>query len=926
MNEISSIRRFSIVTGIAIALLVAGCHSDKPADHLARGKEAAAKKNHATAIIEFKNVLQSNPDSSEARFLLGRELLAQNDPKNAEIELQKAFDLAYDPDQVVPLLVRSQVMQGQTDKVTRQIGKESLKTPAANAALQTLLGSSLFSQGKLDEAMSAYAAALKFVPDYPDAVLGAARIKAVRGDVATADTDVAAVLAKDPKELEALLLKGDLARTKGSNPAAIAAYEAAVKESPRNFTARLGLTGAYIANRQFDLAQQQVDELKKQQPKQPGVNYMDALIAFNKKDLTRANDAISLSLAAAPNSGLAQLLAGTISTALNQPEQAEAHLREAIRLNPGSIYARRLLTSLYLRQRQAQKAEEVLGPALAAQPNDAKLIGLAGEVALAKGDFTSASQYFDQAGKINPADSNLRTQGAAVDFARGDEASGFAELEAASKASVNNPNPDIALVLARVQRKQFDQALTAWKTLEKRQPDNPVTYNLRAAIYMGKGDPVGARKALEHALEIQPNYFPAAANLAVLDERNNDLDGARKRYRALLAKEPGNLAASIALAQFESKHGGGPDVVLPLLTDARRVNPNSEQPVIALAAYYISRNDPKQALATAQDGLAQSPNSPGLLGLVGQILLRTGSTDQAIADFRKRASLNPDSVGYQMDLGKALVTANQNDQASQVFQGVLKKRPDTFEAQSAAVGTLLRTNKLDQAAALVAQLRQQSPKSPVLPELDGDVKLASKQYGDAAGIYRQLLAKSPGSNLVIKTYTAILLGGHGPEADTFLADWIKNHPKDIPVRLFDADLALRAKNYSHAAQSYRAALEIRPNDPALLNNLAWTLWQQKDPQALAYAQKANAAAPNSPAIGDTLGWMLVEQGQTKSGLALLQKANAAAPAQRDIALHLAKAQIKAGDKDAARSTLQALVKAAPESAEGKESKDLMATL
>jgi cellulose synthase operon protein C len=453
-----------------------------------------------------------------------------------------------------------------------------------------------------------------------------------------------------------------------------------------------------------------------------------------------------------------------------------------------------------------------------------------------------------------------------------------------------------------------------------------VTYNLRAAIFMGKGDVPAARKSLERAVELQPNYYPAVTNLAVLDERNNDLDGARKRYRALLAKEPGNLAASLALAQFETRHGAGPDVVLPLLKEAKRVNPNSEQPVVALAAFYVSRNDPKQALTVAQEGLAQSPNSPGLLALVGQIMVRTGSTDQAIAIYRKRVGLNPDSVPYQMDLGKALVAANQSDAAFQTFQTVLKKNPDVYEAQAAAVGTLLRANKLDEAATLITTLRQQSPKSPVLPELDGDVKLANKQYGEAAGVYRQLLARTPSSNLVIKAYTAILLGGHAPEADAFLADWIKTHPKDLPVRLFDADLALRAKNYTHAAAGYRAALEIRPNDPALLNNLAWTLWQMKDPQALAYAQKASAAAPDSPAINDTLGWMLVEQGQTKRGLELLQKASAAAPAQRDIALHLAKAQIKDGNKDAARSTLQALVKAAPDSAEGKESKDLMATL
>ena len=112
-----------------------------------------------------------------------------------------------------------------------------------------------------------------------------------------------------------------------------------------------------------------------------------------------------------------------------------------------------------------------------------------------------------------------------------------------------------------------------------------------------------------------------------------------------------------------------------------------------------------------------------------------------------------------------------------------------------------------------------------------------------------------------------------------------------------------------------------------LNNLAWSLWEQKDGQALSYAEKAVQLAPNSPAVGDTLGWMLVEQGQVKRGLELLEKASAMVPKQSEIALHLAKAQIKDGKKDAARTTLQNVMKNAPaDSAEAKESKALLASL
>ena len=938
MNPPNAPMRMALATCAVAVSLLAACSHDRPEDHLARAKEMLAKQDHKGAVIELKNVLQKDGNATEARYLLGTELLAQGDPKNAEIELQKASDQRYDPDLVVPPLIRSQLLTGQSDKVAQQIGRAQLKSPAANAELQTLLGVSLFGQNKPDEALRAFEAARRFVPDYPDATLGEARIVAAKGDVDAARVQVDAVLAKNPKQAEALLLKGDLARAKGSVKEAIEGYQAAIAQSPRNFLARLNLASAYIGDNQLDLAQQQIDDLKKQSPRHPGVTYLDALIAFNRKDYPRANDAVTISLASAPSSGMAQMLAGAVSTAMNQPAQAEQHLREAIKIVPGNVYARKLLTSLYLRQRQPQKAEEVLQPALAAAPNDATLTSLAGELALLKGDFTNASKYFDKAGKINPGDANVRTQGAAVDFARGDEAAGFAELEAASKESVGNPNPDIALVLARVQRKQFDQALTAWKTLEKRQPDNPLTYNLRAAIDMGKGDMPAARKALDKAVQLQPTYFPAVANLASLDLRERNVDGARQRYKQLLAKEPGNLSALLALAQLENASGGSTETVVGLLKEARRANPTSEAAVAALAGYYVTKNDPKQALAVAQEGLASAPNSTRYLDLVGQLMLQTGSADQAIATYRKLASTNPESTDYQLRLGQAQLAAGQADAALQTFGNALKPKsgqgatPNATQAaaqataQSTAVGAFLRAGKVDEAKRLVANLHQDAPKSSALPELDADVKFASKQYAEAADAYRKVLATSPSSNLVIKTYSAMAVGGKRAEADAFLGDWVKAHPRDLPVRLFDADVALRAKDYPRAVQSYRTALEVQPNDPLLLNNLAWALWQQKDAQAVTYAQKAVTLAPDNPAIADTLGWMLVEQGQTKRGIELLEKASAQAPAQRDIALHLAKAQLKDGRKDAAKTTLQALVKAAPESPEGKESRDLMATL
>ena len=919
------IRQAGLALCVAASVLLAAC-GDNPETHLAKAKELSAKNDYRGAIIELKNTLQANPQFAEARYLLGQAYLEQGDPKNAEIELKKALELKYDADKATPPLAKSQFLQGQSDTIITTYAKRKLTSPEANAELQTLVGFAQFSRGKTDEALAAFAAAEKYSPGYPSAVLGEARVKASRQDFSGATTLVDQVLAKAPAQAEGLMLKGDLDRAQGNAKEAIDRYEKAVKAQPRNFSANLSLASAYLGTGQFDLAQKQVDQLKKLSPRHPSVTYLEALLAFSKKDYPKANDAIQLTVAATPTSAQARLLAGAISAALNQPAQAEQHLREVLKQTPGNLYARKLLTSLYLRQRQAQKADEILQPALAAAPDDAVLVGLAGEAALLKGDLDAASKNFERAAKLNPADANVRTQSAALQFAKGDAARGFAELEEASKIGSSNSNPDIALVLAHLRRNEYDQALTSWKTLEKRQPDSPLTYNLRAAIDLGKNDVASARKALEHALELQPNFFPAAANLASLDLKENKIDEAKKRYTTLLAKEPGNLQAQLALAQLEQNTGAKKEDVLARLKEARRTNPTAEQAVIALVSYFVNNNDPKQALATAQQALAGSANNPRYLDLVGQLQLRTGSADQAIATYRQLTALNADLPEYQIKLGNAQLAAGRGEEALQSFSRAIKQGPQSPEAQAAIVTALLRAGKNDDAAKILADLRQRAPNSAPLAELDGDVKFASQKYIDAAAIFRKALAQTPTPNLVVKSHRALALAGKKAEADAILSDWIKKNPKDTSIRLYDADLALRSGDFGRASQQYRALLEVQPNDPILLNNLAWAMWQQKDPQALAVAEKAHAAASNNAAVSDTLGWMLVEQGQTKRGVELLEKASASAPQQRDISLHLAKALIKDGRKDAARTTLQALVQNAPDSAEAKESKALLASL
>jgi Flp pilus assembly protein TadD len=140
------------------------------------------------------------------------------------------------------------------------------------------------------------------------------------------------------------------------------------------------------------------------------------------------------------------------------------------------------------------------------------------------------------------------------------------------------------------------------------------------------------------------------------------------------------------------------------------------------------------------------------------------------------------------------------------------------------------------------------------------------------------------------------------------AAWQKEHPKDIALLVHQGDVATARKDYSLAAQHYRQALDIQPNNALVLNNLAWVSGELKAPKAIEYAEKANQLAPGQPQFMDTLAMLLAQKGETKRAIDLLRNAMNAAPNAASIQLNLAKVLISAGEKKEARKELEALAK------------------
>jgi tetratricopeptide (TPR) repeat protein len=107
---------------------------------------------------------------------------------------------------------------------------------------------------------------------------------------------------------------------------------------------------------------------------------------------------------------------------------------------------------------------------------------------------------------------------------------------------------------------------------------------------------------------------------------------------------------------------------------------------------------------------------------------------------------------------------------------------------------------------------------------------------------------------------------------------------------------LRNRRYADAIAQYEVLLALNPSSVLVLNNLANAYLYTNDARALATAEKAYSLAKDSPAVMDTLGWILVQRGDSKRSLELLGGALEKAPKSAGIRYHHAVALAKSGDR------------------------------
>jgi cellulose synthase operon protein C len=900
--------RATAVHLIAVATLcgtLVACSGNDPEAMLASAKDYLAKHDTKSAVIQLKNALEKNPDLGEARYLLGRTLLATGDLMAAEKELRRARDLKYPADQVDPPLATTWVKLGRYEQIVDEMAQAKGATPAGTAELKTALGQAELAIGKPDLAKSAFTEAHAADAGYAPAYLGDAVLAAREGDLSTALTATDKALATAPDLADALQLKADILLSQGRMGEAIAGYHVVLAKHPDYLPAHWALIGLLVRENKTADADKVLEALKVVAPKHSKTYYYEALVRAAQHNYAGARDAIQQELALLPDDPVGTVLSAAIDFELRDYVNAEATLVKALSRSPQNDFARRLLVSTYLQMRQPGKALETLKPMLGRIDKDSVMQSVAGEVYLQNGDIEEAGDRFEKAAVLDPSGARAKAGLAMTRLAQGDAAGGVKELEAAAAAD-SGTRSDLMLISVALRRQQWDEALNAIAALEKKQPDQPLAPNLRGLALVGKRDLAGARQSFERALALDPAYFPAIASLARMDVAEGKPEAAQKRLEDFVTKNPKSNQGLLAVADVRAATGATNEEVAGLIDRAIKANPRQVEPRLALVRHYLRTREPLKAVLAAQDGLAAVPNNSELLDALGQAQQMAGQANDALTTFQRYAEAVPGSPQPYMRMAAVHMAQRDFGAASESFRRALAVKPDYVDAQKGLAAIALGEKKVADAVTVAKEMQRQRPKEPVGFILEGDIYAAAHDLSKSVAAYKRSLAVSPTSEAAEKLHAVLTASGQKSEADKAAGDWLRAHPFDDGFRVAIADQATQGKDYATAMRFYSEALQRQSENAVLLNNYAWVAGQVNDPHAIEYAERANKLAPNQPRILDTLGTLLVAKGDAKRGVELLQQAVSLAPQIPSIRLNLARALVKTGQTEAAKKELDTL--------------------
>lgn len=229
---------------------------------------------------------------------------------------------------------------------------------------------------------------------------------------------------------------------------------------------------------------------------------------------------------------------------------------------------------------------------------------------------------------------------------------------------------------------------------------------------------------------------------------------------------------------------------------------------------------------------------------------RANSPDDATVFLRMALYLNPSFDDAKLLLAHTLEQTKLDGEALGLYQNISENSRFYWQAQLASAAVLNRIGRAEDAKTLLLALADRRPKDHDALLLLGDILLSGSKYDEASTIYTRALER---------------IGE--PKAE----DWPILYARGICFE--------QAGLWEKAEADLQKALELSPNQPSVLNYLAysWLMLDKNVEKAESMLRVAVAKQPGDAHILDSYGWALYKLGLYSEALIFMERATMLMP-------------------------------------------------
>jgi len=910
--KVTTKARMKISVSLLLALLVTACgYFGLDEDQLLqRARQYMQEREYKAAAIEVRNTLQKNPDNAEARYLLGEITLDYGDYTTAEREFRLA-DLAGWGDGLARIgRARALLELNLFQDLVHGVELENGYSDTVKADLLALRAAAEAGMEETDRARTTLSEAVALDPEAFQVFMTQVQLLLDEDDLQAAADAIDSALEKYPGNPELLLLQAQIELVDGDISTGKQILQTIIDSDPPGFmsiygvNARLNLVQQLILEENLEEARPYLAPLFGRTANAPYTNYLGGLLAFALGDYDLAEQRLLKVLKVAPDHEPTRLLFATVNYAQQDYEQAAYFLSKYLAVNPGHLAARKLLGRSYMLLDQPDEARQALQPVVGSDSDDLELLTLVGLSELRSGDTAAGIAGLERVLAADASKVTLRKELASIYMTTGETSLAIQELRTLVGGGENET--EALLIIGSLRSGEFEQAISSSLDLLANNPQDPVIMSLAGNVFAASGDYKEARRYLEKALAVQPDFFPATMALARIEELEGNTDRAIVLYRNMTESGVDSVVPLLALARLEGQQGNTQQVV-DILQAASKEFPEENRPQLLLAEHYLREKQYKKVQLLLDEAARNNAVQPVVLFLKARLLIATERYQEAVRVLNELLEIDPESAVTEVLLAEAHLHMGGVQHAREVLQNVIRQHPDDVPALALMTKIEILSGNLDQAMRYSQRIQREYSALYLGYELLGDVWVAKNNDAEAGRQFDQAWERMRRSELAIRRSEVARRLGDEEAAVEPLISWLGDHPGDVRVRRFLATTYHETGRDEQAIEEYLRVLAINADDVAALNNLAWIYFQGNNPDARAMAEHAYRLEPDNPGVLDTYGWILLQQGDVDRGRQLLKQASRQLPEVADVSYHYAVALHLSGDQPQARKILEALL-------------------